>query len=507
MLMEEEKTAHCQRPTENGTGESGDSHGRLNMYACCSVLVASIISVLYGYVIAVMTGAIIFIKEDFGISDIKVQMLAGILHMSSLPSCIASGRTSDYIGRRQAIILTSTTFLLGSILMCYGSSYPILMIGHSISGIGAGFSLIVGPVYSAEISPPSYRGLLTSFLEVSANLGILLGYMSNYFFGKLSLNLGWRFMMGAHAIPSLALVILMLNLVESPRWLVMQGRVGEARKVLLLVSNTKEEAEQRLKEIKATVGIDENCTQDIVQVPKKTRSGGGAMKEMFCKPSPVVRRILISAIGVHVFQQISGVGAVMLYCPRIFQRTGITDKSNMLLATVGLGVSKIICAFISIFMLDRIGRRILLLISSGGMVVALLGMAISLTIVENTKEKLAWAITFTIVVTYVYVAFMTIGMGTVTWVYSSEIFPLRLRAQGLAVCVAVNRIIDMTMVTSFISIYKMITMGGTFFLLTGINALAWWFYYFLPETKGRSLEEMETIFGKNNKSEKQINKA
>ncbi|TKY70367.1 polyol transporter 6 [Spatholobus suberectus] len=450
----------------------------------------------YSLVTSVMSGALIFIEEDLQINDLQVQLLAGMSHLCALPGSMVAGRTSDYIGRRYTIILASIAFLLGSSLMGYSPSYPILMIGNCIVGMGTGFALVVTPIYGSEISPPSSRGFFTSLPQITLNTGVLLGYMSNYFFEKLPLRLGWRMMVAVPAIPSLCLIILMLKLVESPRWLVMQGRVGEARKVLLLVSDTKEEAEHRLREIKGVVGIDENCTQDIVQVPEKTSSGKGALKELFCKPSPPVRRILVAAIGLHLFLRIGGSGGIYLYSPRVFERTGITDKSKLMLATVGMGVSKVIFAFISTFLSDRFGRRVLLLISAVGVVVSLLGLGICLTIVEHSKEKLLWASIFTIVLTYIFVAFMSIGIGPVTWVYSSEIFPLRFRAQGLGVCVVVNRITTVVVVTSFISIYKAITMGGIFFLYTGINALALWFYYsFLPETKERSLEDMETIFG------------
>ncbi|KAL2348493.1 hypothetical protein Fmac_002493 [Flemingia macrophylla] len=443
-----------------------------------------------------MAGALLFIKEELQISDLQVQLLAGILNVCALPACMVAGRTSDYIGRRYTIILASVIFLLGSLLMGYGPSYLILIFGRCIVGIGVGFALIIAPVYSAEISSPSYRGFLTSLPDVSLNFGLLLGYVSNYSLGKLSLNLGWRMMLALPTIPSLVLVILMLKLVESPRWLVMQGRVGEARKVLLLVSNTKEEAEQRLREIKVAAGIDEKCTQDVVEVPKKNRSGSGALTELFCKTSPPVRRILFSAIGVHVFQQVCGIEGILLYSPRVFERTGIMDKSKLLLATVGMGISQAVFTFISAFLLDRFGRRILLLISAGGVVVTLSGLGVCMAMVEHSKEKQFWTLGFTIVFIYIFVAFVAIGIGPVTWVYSSEIFPLRLRAQGLGVSVTVNRITSVVVISTFISIYKKITMAGSFFMYTGITALAWWFYYSLPETKGRSLEDMETIFGK-----------
>ncbi|CAK8539858.1 unnamed protein product [Lathyrus sativus] len=495
MSMEKEKNG-------NGNGNSF-----LNKHACSCVLAATIISAIFGYITGVMAGALLFIKEELGITDMQVQLLAGILNVCALPACMVAGRTSDYIGRRYTIILSAIIFFVGSILMGYGPNFPILMIGRCIAGFGVGFALIITPVYSAEISSPSYRGFLTSLPDVSINAGFLFGYVSNFFLGKLSLRLGWRIMLAIPAIPSLGLIILMLKLVESPRWLVLQGRLDDARKVLLLVSNSKEEAEQRLKEIKVAVGIDENCTQSIVHVPQKTRNGGGALKEMFHKPSPHVYKILVAAIGVHVFQQICGIEGILLYSPRVFERVGITEKSTLLLATVGIGISQTLFTLLSSFLLDRIGRRTLLLISSGGVVVTWLGLSISSAIVESSKlgEEPLWAIVFIIVVMYILVAFVAIGIGPVTWVYSSEIFPLRLRAQGLGVCVAVNRVTNVAVVTSFISIYKTITLGGTFFMLVGINALAWWFYYsFLPETKGRSLEDMESIFGKESKSEVQL---
>lgn len=217
-------------------------------------------------VTGVMSGALLFIKEDLKISDQQVQLLAGILNACALPGCLAAGRTSDCVGRRYTFVLASLIFLLGSVLMGYGPSYPILMIGRCASGVGVGFALIVAQVYCAEISPTASRGFLTSLPDLSINLGIMLGYVSNCLLGKMSLELGWRMMVGAPAIPSLGLAILVLKMVESPRWLVMQGRVGEARKVLFLLSNSNQEAENRLRDILIAAGIHENCTQDIVQV-------------------------------------------------------------------------------------------------------------------------------------------------------------------------------------------------------------------------------------------------
>ncbi|XP_028760373.1 probable polyol transporter 6 [Neltuma alba] len=468
---------------------------KVNKYAFACVLAASIVSAIFGYATGVMAGALLYIKEDLKISDLQVALLVGVLNACAIPGSMAAGKTSDFIGRRYPFILCSIIYLLGSILMGYGPSYAILLTGRCITGIGVGFALNIASVYCAEISPPSHRGFLTSLPDLSIILGILLGYVSNCFFGNLSLKLGWRIMLGLPSIPSLVLAVLTLKLVESPRWLVMRGRVSETKQVLLQISNTKEEAERRFQEIKLAAGIVDD-EQDSVQAPYETGRREGAFKELFCKPSPSVRRILIIAMAIHVFQQISGIEGILSYSPRVFERTGITHKSMLHLATLGIGTTQFIFTCLATFLMDRVGRRTLLLVSSGGSAMALLGLGIGLTIVENADEPLMWAPCFVIVPTYLFVALFQIGMGPATWVYSCEIFPLRLRAQGLAIGVVVNRTVNVVLVTTFISIYKKITMGGTCIMLAGFIFLAWLFcFLFMPETKGRPLEDIETIFG------------
>ncbi|OVA04528.1 Sugar/inositol transporter [Macleaya cordata] len=442
-----------------------------------------------------MSGAMIFIKEDLKINDIQVEVLAGILNLCALVGSGAAGRTSDWIGRRYTIVLASAIFLVGAVLMGYAPTYAILMTGRCIAGFGVGFALLIAPVYSAEISSPSTRGFLTSLPELCISLGILLGYISNYFFAKLSLKLGWRMMLGVAGIPSLALGFGILKMPESPRWLVMQGRLGEAKKVLLRVSNTKEEAEYRLQDIKIAAGINEFCNDDIVKLPKKT--GQGVWKELILRPSPSVRWILLAALGIHFFEHATGIEAVVLYSPRIFKKAGVTSKNKLLLATVGVGLTKTLCILVATFMLDKVGRRRLLLTSTGGMMVALTILGFSLTMVEHSTEKLVWALSLSIVATYTFVVFFSIGLGPITWVYSCEIFPLKLRAQGASLGVAMNRLMNATVSMSFLSLSKAITIGGSFFLFAGMSVLAWFFFYFCcPETKGRSLEEMEIIFSR-----------
>ncbi|KAH0857005.1 hypothetical protein HID58_085266 [Brassica napus] len=421
----------------------------MNKFAFGCAVVASIISIIFGYV------------------------LMGILNLCALVGSLTAGKTSDVIGRRYTIALSSVIFLVGSVVMGYGPNYAVLMVGRCIAGVGVGFALMIAPVYSAEIASASHRGFLTSLPELCISLGILLGYVSNYCFGKLALKLGWRLMLGLAAIPSMILAFGILKMPESPRWLVMQGRLEEAKKIMVLISNTEEEAEERFRDILAAAEIEEDGAVKAV--------GRACMERAGDNPTPAVRLILIAALGIHFSSTRLGSKP----SPKIFEKAGVTSKDKLLLATVGVGLTKAVLIVIATFLLDKVGRRKLLLTSTGGMVFASTSLAIGLTMVHRFG-RLVWALRLSIVSAYTFVAFFSIGLGPITWVYSSEIFPLRLRAQGASIGVAVNRIMNATT----------ITMGGVFFMFAGIAVVAWWFFFFmLPETKGVPLEEIEKLFG------------
>lgn len=197
--------------------------------------------------IGVMSGAAIYIQKDWNLSDTKIQFLVGTLNIYSLFGSFAAGRTSDWIGRRYTVVLAGGIFFVGALLMGFATNYAFLMVGRFVAGIGVGYALMIAPVYTAEVSPASSRGFLTSFPEVFINAGILFGYVSNVAFMKLGTNLNWRLMLGVSAIPSVFLALGVLAMPESPRWLVMQGRLADATKVLLRTSDSPQEAQLRLR--------------------------------------------------------------------------------------------------------------------------------------------------------------------------------------------------------------------------------------------------------------------
>ncbi|KAK8933937.1 Polyol transporter 5 [Platanthera zijinensis] len=411
--------------------ESPATPRRSNRYAAACAVLASMSSVLLGYDIGVMSGAALFIKKDLKISDTQIEILLGILNLYSLVGSLAAGRTSDWIGRRYTIVLAAGIFFAGAILMGSATNYAFLMCGRFVAGIGIGYALMIAPVYTAEVSPATARGFLSSFPEIFINTGILLGYVSNFAFSHLPLHLGWRLMLGVGAVPSVFLAVGVLAMPESPRWLVLQGRLAEAEHVLDRISDTAEEAHLRLAEMKTAAGIPADAI-GIVSVPDRNH-GAGVWKELFLHPTPAVRRVLLSAVGIHFFQQASGIDSVVLYSPHIFEKAGIKGDNAQLGMTVAVGFTKTAFILVATVLLDRIGRRSLLLASAGGMVGSLLTLGVGLTVADHHGGgKVMWAIGLCFVSVLAYVAFFSIGLGPVTWVYSSEIFPMRLRAQGVA---------------------------------------------------------------------------
>ncbi|KAL5210959.1 hypothetical protein ABZP36_006582 [Zizania latifolia] len=483
------------------TAEAPAKRAPLNKYALACAVLASMNSILLGYDISVMSGAQKFMKQDLKITDRQVEVLAGIINIYSLVGSLAAGRTSDWIGRRYTMVLAAVIFFAGALIMGLAPSYAVVMLGRFVAGVGVGYALMIAPVYTAEVAPTSARGLLTSFPEVFINTGVLLGYVSNFAFYRLPVHISWRAMFLVGAVPPVFLAVGVLAMPESPRWLVMQGRIGDARRVLHKTSDSPAEAKERLADIKHAVGIPEGISDDeeVVAISRQSKGthGEGVWRDLLLRPTPAVRRVLIACLGLQFFQQASGIDSVVLYSPRVFDKAGLHSDSNSIGASVAVGASKTLFILVATFLLDRVGRRPLLLTSAGGMVISLVTLASALHVIDHRPEGEATPLVgLSIAAVLAFVASFSIGMGPIAWVYSSEIFPLRLRAQGCALGTAMNRVMSGAVTMSFISLYKAITFAGAFYLYAGIAMTGWVFmFFFLPETRGRSLEDTLKLFG------------
>ncbi|PSS01880.1 Polyol transporter like [Actinidia chinensis var. chinensis] len=455
-----------------------------NRYALACAILASTNSILLGYDIGVMSGAVLYIKDDLKITSTQVEILVGTLNVCSLIGSFAAGKTSDWIGRRYTIVLAAATFLLGALLMGLAPSFPFLMAGRVVAGIGVGYSLMIAPVYTAELSPAMTRGFLTSLPEVFITIGILLGYIFNYALSGLPENINWRLMLGLAAAPAVAVAAGVMVMPESPRWLVMKGQIAEARRVLTKTSETEEEADSRLEEI----------TKACSDISSNTWHGQGVWKELLWPTKPV-RRILIAAVGINFFMQASGNDAVVYYTPEVFKAAGIHRRKQLVGVTIIMGVAKTSCVLVSALFLDQFGRRPLLLLGTIGMALSLFGLGLGSKFLEHSAHKPSWAIALCVVAICADVSFFSIGLGPITWVYSSEIFPMRLRAQGSSLAVSVNRLVSGVVAMSFLTVSEEISFGGMFFVLAGVMVMGViFFYFFLPETKGKSLEEIGSLF-------------
>ncbi|KAF8711225.1 hypothetical protein HU200_029242 [Digitaria exilis] len=429
-------------------------------------------SMILGYDMGVLSGAALYIKKDLRLTDVQLDILMGVLNLSSI---LVDRPALRHRPHRHHLLRSR---------VAHGLRHQLRL----VAGLGVGYAGTIPAVYTAEISPASARGLLSSLPEVFTNVGMLLGYLSNYAFAHLQLYLGWRVMLGINALPSVLLVLMVLGMPESPRWLVLNGRVKDAMSVLEKIADTSQEAAAGLAEIKAASSIlfPDVVDGDVVITVHKSSNEWQVWRELVLSPSPAMRRILLAALGIHFFQQASGIYAFVLYSPRIFMGAGVTDDHRILGITCALGATRALFTLVATFLLDRVGRRPLLLWSSGGMVFSLAGLAVGLTIANG----LAIASTVT------HNAFYSIGLGSITWVYSTEILPLRVRAFGCALGVAFNGIISGLVAMTFLSMSKAITIGGSFFLYAGIAMVAWVFFFTsLPETRGRTLEEMGKLFG------------
>ncbi|OAY69061.1 putative polyol transporter 4 [Ananas comosus] len=437
--------------------------------------------------VGVMSGAILFIQKDLRITELQEELLIGCLSIVSLLGSLLGGRTSDAVGRKWTIALAGIVFQCGAAVMAFAPSFLVLMIGRLLAGVGIGFGVMIAPVYIAEISPSVSRGSLTSFPEIFINLGILLGYISNYAFSGLSEHINWRIMLGVGILPSVFIGFALFVIPESPRWLVTKRRVKEARSVLRRISESELEAEERVAEIEQAAAA--------ASASAKKHEEKAIWRELL-SPSPSLLRMLVAGCGIQCFQQITGIDATVYYSPTIFRDAGIESENEILAATVAVGFTKTAFILVAIFLIDKAGRKPLLYVGTVGMTVCLFVLGIALThqhgsglLSPDVGIRLAiWAVCGN-------VAFFSIGIGPICWVLTSEIFPSRLRAQASALGAVGNRLSSGLVAMSFLSVSRQISVAGTFFIFSAVSALSIAFVHkFVPETKGKSLEQIEMLF-------------
>jgi len=419
---------------------------------------------LFGYDIGVISGAILFIKKDFSLSPSMEEIVVSSVLLGSLVGAVAGGSLADRLGRRKLLIITAVVFGLGAIGSALAPGTAWLVAARVVAGTAIGIASFVAPLYISEIAPVDIRGKLVSINQVALTSGIVISYLVDYAFAGSE---AWRWMFALAVIPAAAFGIGLMFIPNSPRWLVGRGRADQARAVLKRIRGP-EQVEGELSEIQHSVAQQKGHWSELL--------------------SPLLRPAMIVGVGLAIAQQITGINTVIYYAPTIFKFAGLSSASVAILASVGVGIVNLVLTVVAMQLIDRVGRRPLLLVSLAGMTLSLfvLGLAFSL---PQLSGSLGWIAVASLMV---YVGSFAVGLGPVFWLILSEIYPLRIRGRAMSVGTVANWSANLIVALSFLTLTQVLGKPATFWLYAVVSIGAWFFAFLLvPETKGRSLEEIE----------------
>jgi sugar porter (SP) family MFS transporter len=421
---------------------------------------------LFGYDTGVISGAILFINEEFGLSSVEQEIVISILLLFAGVGALIAGRITDRFGRRKVILWDALLFVLGAIILACAPGLPALILGRIIVGLAIGVASMTVPLFVAELSPSTMRGLCVSMNQLLITVGIVVAYGVDFAFSTTPE--GWRWMLGLAALPACGLFIGMLFLPETPRWLIEVGRVSEGGAVLERMGYTEEERN--------------DITEQVQRHVSEQREGFRGLLR------PEVRLPLIIGMGLALFQQITGINTIIYYAPTIFQMSGVGSASASILATVGVGVVNVLTTIVALFLLDRVGRKPLLIIGISGMIFGLLfvGLAWLLPHATLSVERL---ISLSLMI---YIAGFAIGLGPIAWLIIAEIYPLKVRGVAMGLSTLVNWISNFVVALTFLSLINLIGQTATFWSFALLSVCSLIFVIkVVPETKGKSLEQLE----------------
>lgn len=419
---------------------------------------------LFGFDTAVISGAEKSIQQFWHLSVFEHGLTISIALIGTVIGSLVGSRPSDKFGRKNTLYFVAIAYLLSSLGTALSNDWTLFLLFRFLGGLGVGTSSVTAPIYISEVSPAEKRGSLVGLFQFNVVLGILISYLSNYLISQVDTD-AWRWMLGVQAVPSLIFLILIKFIPESPRWLVLRRGADVKALAILRIINPLN-CDDELKAIKAS--------------QKESESASAGSGNLFNRQ---YRTPVFLAVAFAFFNQVSGINAIIYYAPRIFEMAGLGAHSS-LLSTVGIGVINFIFTLIAINIIDKVGRRLLMLIGSIGLISSLLLVAI--TFYNQSFSGLSIPIFI-----MVFIAFFAFSQGAVIWVFISEIFPNQVRAKGQTLGSSTHWV--MAALVAFCFPYFAETLGGatTFFFFSAMMVLQLIFVWkFMPETKGRSLEQI-----------------
>lgn len=430
--------------------------------------VASLGGLLSGFDTGVISGALLFIKQTWPLSAIEEGWVVSSALVGAVIGAAVNGVLADFYGRKKVIIATGIIFIIGSIICGFASSIFWLIIGRMVLGLAIGMVNFVIPLYLSELSPEKVRGMLVSLYQLAITAGILFSYLINRIFALSEYN--WRWMLGAGLIPAIILLFGISFLSDTPRWLISQKREKEALKIFAKI-DPEVDANTHIKAISATINS-----------PTSTQSSSKIFSQWMLMP-------ILVGIGMMFMQICTGINTIIYYTATIFKAAGFDSTIGALYATIGVGIVNFLMTFVAIFYTDKLGRKPLLYVGLSGIIISLFTLGGSFYFATFLGSNLKWVAVGSIVT---FIACFAFSLGPIGWIIISEIMPLKIRGTAMSICTMANFGFNFVVALTFPLLLEKIGEAYTFWIYALVGVFCFYFTYrYLPETKGRSLEEIE----------------
>ncbi len=431
-----------------------------------STIVAALGGLLFGFDTAVIAGTTAGLTTAFSLTPASLGLTVAIALVGTVIGSMVAAIPGDRYGRRDSLRGMAVLYLISALGCAFAWNWYSLVFFRFIGGLAIGGSSVLGPMYIAEIAPAKLRGRLVGFFQFNVVAGILVAYFSNYLIGRADLGVNeWRWMLGVSAIPALLFFVMLFTIPRSPRWLAQKSRVDQARSVLILIGEENVEAE--LADIVRSIDLEHGHGQEPLFQWK-------------------YRYPIFLAVAVAAFNQLSGINAILYYLNDIFARAGFSKVSGDLQAVL-IGFTNLVAVIIAMSIIDRVGRRTLLLIGSVGCAACLAGVAV-IFFINSHENWLVWLLVG-------FIAFFSFSQGAVIWVFISEVFPTRVRAKGQSLGSFTHWFMNAAISWSF-PVIASHSRGAPFVFFSAMMAVQFFVVLFaFPETKGITLEDMQRKFG------------